>query len=343
MFHRLAALFLLCAALSAQQDGPYVKWKGHDARIYSERAGRVEVRDTQAPLQIALPSPLSGSLTLDGEPFPPDAAVFPPAAHIAAVSDVHGHLDDLLALLKAQGIVDGKLHWAFGRGHLVIAGDVVDRGDQVTQALWFIRELEGEALRAGGRVHLLLGNHEAMLMGGDLRYTAPLYVDAPAGMPSVVDLFGPDSEFGRWLRSKPALIRIGSILFVHGGLSPDLAARGFSLDRINTDLRTRLGSRGGGSDAAGFLLGPEGPLWFRGYFESQEGALSDAQVEAVLSAFKAKAIVVGHTTVAQVESLHGGQVYAIDAGLKLGRGELWLWEKGKAWRGLKDGRKMELE
>lgn len=343
MLRRLAALLFLCATLSAQEDGPYVQWSGRHAQVFTEHEGHLQIRDAEAPFLVALPAPLSGSLTLTGKPFPADAAIFPPAAKIAAVSDVHGHLDDLLTLLKAQGVVNGKLHWAFGRGHLVIAGDVVDRGDQVAQALWFIRALEGEALRAGGRVHLLLGNHEAMVMGGDLRYTAPLYVDAPAGMPSVVDRFGPEDELGRWIRSKPALIRIGSILFVHGGLSPDLAARGLSVDRINTDLRTHLGARGGGSDEVGFLLGPEGPLWFRGYFEDQEGALSDAQVASVLRTFKAKAVVVGHTTVDQVEALHGGRVYAIDAGLKLGRGELWLWEKGKAWRGLKDGTRVELE
>ena len=343
MLRRLLIPLLACAALGAQEDGPYVQWKGREAQVFALHDGRLQVRDAAAPIRLPLPAPLSGSLTLSGRPYAPDPAVFPAASRIVAVSDVHGHFDDFIALLKAHGVVDAKLRWTFGRGHLVIAGDVVDRGDQVAQALWFIRSLEPQALKAGGRVHLLLGNHEAMVAGGDLRYTAPLYVDAPEGMPSVVDRFGPESEFGRWLRSKPALIRIGPFLFVHGGLSPELAARGFTIERVNAGLRAHLGEQSGSGEDGAFLLGPEGPLWFRGYFDGQEGALDDAQVEAVLQAFRAKAIVVGHTTVDQVEALHGGKVYAIDAGLKLGRGEVWMWEKGKAFRGLKDGTRVALE
>jgi len=343
MIRRLLASLLVCAALGAQEDGPYVQWQGRRARVYTLQDGQLQIREATAPVRVDLPLPMGGSIALAAKPLPPDKAIFPAAAKIVAVSDVHGHLDDFLALLKAQGVVDGKLRWAFGRGHLVIAGDVVDRGDQVAQALWFIRGLEPQASRAGGRVHMLLGNHESMVAGGDLRYTAPLYVDAPAGMPSVVDRFGPDSEFGRWLRAKPALIRIGPFLFVHGGLSPELAASGLSIDRINAGLRAHLGERAGVGDDTALLLGPAGPLWFRGYFEGEEGALTDAQVDAVLGAFHAKAIVVGHTTLDQVEALHGARVYAIDAGLKLGRGEVWIWERGKAFRGLKDGTRVALE
>jgi hypothetical protein len=340
---RPLALLFLCACLAAQQDGPFVQWSGRRAQVITLKDGQVQARALEAPFSLQLPPPMGGTIRLEGRPYPPDRAVFPPAPRIVAVSDVHGHLDALLTLLQAQGVVDRGFRWAFGRGHLVLAGDIVDRGDQVTQALWFIRGLEGQALRAGGRVHLLLGNHEAMVASGDLRYTAPRYADAPPGVPRVVEAFGPDGEFGRWLRSKPAVVRIGPFLFVHGGLSPALAARTRSLDEINDALRAHFGERGGGPDEAGFLLGPEGPLWFRGYFDGEEGALDDAQVEAVLRAFRAKAIIVGHTTVDRVEALHGRRVYAIDAGLKRGLGEVWIWRQGQAYRGLKDGTRVALD
>ena len=342
MLRRLVLAFL-CACLPAQDDGPYVRWEGRRAVVTFDHEGQVQASSPKVPFDLPLPPPMSGTIRLDGRALPPDAAAFPLPARIAAVSDVHGHLDDLLALLKAQGVVDERLHWRFGAGHLVVAGDVMDRGDQVTEALWFIRALEGEARRAGGRVHMLLGNHEAMVASGDLRYTSLRYIGAPPGMPAPQAALGPDAEFGRWLRSKPAVVKLGPFLFAHGGLSPALVARGLSMEAVNAGIRAHLGERGRGEDEASFLLGPEGPLWFRGYFAGQEAAVDDAQVDAILAAFHAKAIVVGHTTVDGVEALHGGKVYAIDAGLKEGRGELWMWERGKAYRGLKDGTRVALE
>jgi len=66
-------------------------------------------------------------------------------------------------------------------------------------------------------------------------------------------------------------------------------------------------------------------------------------VDDLLAHFGVRAIVVGHTTEDSVESLHGGRVYAIDAGLKVGRGEVWIWERGRIFRGLKDGQRVSLD
>lgn len=340
MLIRLLALVLACLSVSAQ-DGPYVQWQGARAQIFSLEDGKLQIRAARAPFTLQVPD--SPPIRLTGRTLPPDAAVFPAPRKILAVSDIHGHLDDLLTLLKAHGVVDATLRWSYGRGHLVIAGDVLDRGDEVAQALWFIRGLEGEAARAGGRVHMLIGNHEAMVASGDLRYTRPLYVDAPEGMPGVVERFGPDSEFGRWLRSKPALLKLGPFLFLHGGISPELVARGTTLASANATLRGHFGEPGQGTDDAAFLLGPHGPLWFRGLIPGEQDEVNDAQVDGLLAAFGVRAIVVGHTTLDRVTALHGGRVYAIDAGLKEGRGEVWIWEGGKAFRGLKDGQRVPLD
>ena len=341
MRFRLLALLLACVSLSAQ-DGPYVQWRGGQARIFSIEDGRLVTRAARAPFDLPLPG--MPPIRLTGKAIPPDAALFPAPEKILAVSDIHGHFDDLLALLKAHGVVNGKLRWAFGKGHLVIAGDVLDRGDQVTQALWFIRSLEIQAKRAGGRVHMLLGNHENMVAAGDLRYTNPLYTDTPEGMPGLVERYGPDAEFGRWLRSKPALLKLGPFLFLHGGVSPELAARTITLATINATLRAHFGELATkGTDDASFLLGPQGPLWFRGLIPGEKDEVTDAQVDELLARFGVQAIVVGHTTEGSVEALHGGRVYAIDAGLKEGRGEVWIWERGKTYRGLKDGRRVPLD
>jgi len=341
MFLRLLALLLACFSLQAQ-DGPYVQWRGSQAQIFSIEDGKLVTRTARAPFDLPLPD--APPIRLTGKPIAPEAAVFPAPEKIVAVSDIHGHFDDLLALLKVHGVVNDRLRWAFGKGHLVIAGDVMDRGDQVTQAFWFIRGLEIQAKRAGGRVHMLLGNHENMVAAGDLRYTNPLYANAPEGMPGLMERYGPDGEFGRWLRAKPALLKLGPFLFLHGGVSPELEARKFTLATVNATLRAHFGELGGaGADEASFLLGPQGPLWFRGLIPGEEGEVTDAQVDDLLAYFGVRAIVVGHTTEGSVEALHGGKVFAIDAGLKEGRGEVWIWERGKAYRGLKDGQRLPLD
>jgi Calcineurin-like phosphoesterase len=92
---------------------------------------------------------------------------------VVAVGDVHGAYDRFLAILRTAGVVDARGRWTGGRTHLVQVGDVVDRGPDSRKAWELLRRLEGEAAKAGGRVHALLGNHEVMWMSGDMRYTTP--------------------------------------------------------------------------------------------------------------------------------------------------------------------------
>lgn len=346
MIRRAALLLLACIGLAAQ-DGPYVQWDATHpgrAQVFTTDGTTVTERDRKVPFLLALPGLSAEPIRLSGKPYPPDGDTFPAPPKITAVSDIHGNFNGLLTLLKAHGVVDEKLHWIYGKGHLVIAGDVVDRGLQVTEALWFIHALEGEARRHGGRVHLLIGNHEQMLLSGDWRYTQALYTTPPPGMPTLAERFGPESEFGRWLRSKPAILKLGPFLFCHGGISPALAARGASLSATNQVLRAHLADRPReASGAAAFLLGPEGPLWYRGLLPDEKNEATDAEVNAILARYRVKALVVGHTTESEVESLHGGKVFAIDAGLKKGKGQLWIWEGGRAYRGLMDGRRVPLK
>jgi hypothetical protein len=91
---------------------------------------------------------------------------------VVAVGDVHGSYDGLAAILRTAGIIDARARWSGGRAILVQTGDVVDRGPDERKALDLLRRLEGEAMRAGGRVYPLLGNHEFMRMIGDWRYVS---------------------------------------------------------------------------------------------------------------------------------------------------------------------------
>ncbi|HET9336776.1 MAG TPA: metallophosphoesterase, partial [Sphingomicrobium sp.] len=92
---------------------------------------------------------------------------------IVAVGDLHGDHDAWLAIAKAAGLIDGKGRWVGGNTTLVQLGDVVDRGPDSLKIIRHLMKLQREASKKGGRVIALVGNHEAMMMTGDLRYIHP--------------------------------------------------------------------------------------------------------------------------------------------------------------------------
>lgn len=97
----------------------------------------------------------------------------PQPERIVAVGDLHGDYSVWRDIAGAAGIVDARGHWAGGRTTLVQTGDFADRGPQTLAVFRDLRRLEREARGAGGRVIVLVGNHEAMNMIGDLRYVTP--------------------------------------------------------------------------------------------------------------------------------------------------------------------------
>ena len=106
---------------------------------------------------------------------PDHAQIYSRVDSISVISDIHGEYHSYINLLKATGIIDDNLRWNFGQGHLVVLGDIFDRGDMVTEVLWHLFGLEKQALQAGGMVHVLLGNHELMILSKDLSYMSEKY------------------------------------------------------------------------------------------------------------------------------------------------------------------------
>jgi len=89
---------------------------------------------------------------------------------IVAIGDLHGDYDNYIATLSAAGLIDKKGKWSGGKTHFVQTGDIPDRGPDTQKIIKHIRKLGKQALKKGGRVHNLIGNHEAMNVYGDLRY-----------------------------------------------------------------------------------------------------------------------------------------------------------------------------
>ena len=196
---------------------------------------------------------------------------------IVAISDIHGAYDAMVRTLQNAGVIAEDLAWSGGDTHLVIVGDILDRGPNSRDAMDLLIRLEGESAAAGGMVHVLIGNHEAMNLNGDLRYVSKqeyaafaaeetaeerehwfaAYVarsggagemtlrsdfDArfPSGYFAHRRAFAIDGAYGKWLLEKPAIVVINGTEFVHGGLSPMVAELG--LEGVNGKLVRGLAS-----------------------------------------------------------------------------------------------------
>lgn len=91
---------------------------------------------------------------------------------IVAISDLHGDYEQYLRVMEYAGLIDKKGKWTGGNTHLVQTGDITDRGPDSRKIIDHMVKLAKQAKRKGGYVHMLIGNHEAMNVIGDLRYVS---------------------------------------------------------------------------------------------------------------------------------------------------------------------------
>jgi hypothetical protein len=247
------------------------------------------------------------------------------ADKVAAISDIHGSFHHFKNLLYANQIIDDSLNWKWGKGHLVIVGDVFDKGPYVTECLWLIKKLEAQAAKQGGKVHYLLGNHEKLILSGDANYINLKYRNICKQLfVNYSQFFTSDTYWGRWLRSKSIVVKINNNLFAHGGISEQMVSKQYTLKEINKAFNTWINSpnlltydlktRRIFSSVVNYF----GPLEYRGYFNKnifnrgQSSAFPDTTVDKVLKYYNVNHIVVGHTIVRKIKGLFGNKIIAVN-------------------------------
>ncbi|WP_044836803.1 metallophosphoesterase [Thalassomonas viridans] len=334
-------------------DGPYISINKDKERLEAVWLCQSKKRRQQVKLQ-DLPRTFfycdrTAAAEVENLAVLPDDISYRGDFKVAAISDFHGQYDLVIKLLTNNKILDANGDWAFGNGHFVITGDVFDRGDKVTELLWFLYRLEKQAEDAGGKVHLLLGNHEVMVLNGDLRYLHPKYVEAGKLLDIPFEqLFAQDTVLGAWLRSKSVLVKINDMLFAHGGFHPELAKEARSLEDINRVFKQNLVKTELAQPREGWaneLHGRKGPIWYRGYFKGngEDQGASDKEIDLLLKHFAIRHLVVGHTSQKQVETRYQGRVIAIDSSIKKGKyGEVLLVDGEQKWRGTLAGERIPL-
>ena len=91
---------------------------------------------------------------------------------VVAIGDLHGDYERYIEVMRSAGLIDKKDKWAGGKTHFVQTGDIPDRAPDTLKIIDHMVKLARQAKRKGGYVHMLIGNHEAMNVIGDLRYVS---------------------------------------------------------------------------------------------------------------------------------------------------------------------------
>ena len=89
---------------------------------------------------------------------------------VVAIGDLHGDYEQYINVMRSAGLLNKNGKWSGGKTHLVQTGDITDRGADSRKIIDHLVKLVKQAKKKGGYVHLLIGNHEAMNVTGDLRY-----------------------------------------------------------------------------------------------------------------------------------------------------------------------------
>lgn len=267
---------------------------------------------------------------------------------VIALGDIHGNCGAFRKFLINTGVINESLEWTFGNGHLVFLGDLFDRGDEVTESLWLIHQLDIKSRKHGGRVHMLLGNHEVMALINDIRYISQKYrLLTNYFSKDYASFFDQRTELGQWLRTRNTIVSINGCVFGHAGLSAEMMRNNLTIERINFLLQNFLAKEpthpNRFPEETNLILGKFGPLWYRGYiYDFQDiGKISQEEVNQIASFYGASKFVIAHSFVDRLSALYDEKVIAIDVPIDPQGvvAEALLIENGKYFRLKNDGTK----
>ncbi|CAD7954613.1 unnamed protein product [Amoebophrya sp. A120] len=234
---------------------------------------------------------------------------------ITSIADLHGDFKSAVEALKLAKIMDDQWNWVAGNKIFIQTGDIVDRGNNGREIYDLMFRLQDQAEKAGGRVIMLLGNHEAIRMQNDVRYRGPKETswslhpktndDDARGIKAWAE--------GGWLRTalekrSSTMAIAGRSLYVHAALTLSYAKKletiaqefdsNANLDTpMSPELREKVFNKFHekvvealrSQDFLNFYINDYSPFWSREY------DLECAEAERVFKFLNVDRIIAGHT------------------------------------------------
>jgi len=204
--------------------------------------------------------------------------IYPKTKKLVAIGDIHGDLSVAIKSLKLANVISlntpnnttniSNIKWTGGSTIVVQLGDQIDRvrpsklvndlcqenDNQLNQdegsdlkIIFLFEKLHEQAIKQGGALFSILGNHELMNVDGDFRYVSPKEFREfgtffkeqetkspyPYGYNTRKRVFSPGGSLSKKLaQSRYSILQVGSWVFVHGGMTPEVA-NDYTLDQIN--------------------------------------------------------------------------------------------------------------
>lgn len=179
------------------------------------------------------------------------APAIPTGERVFAIGDIHGRADLLRAMITA--IEDQDRQRGPARTSIILLGDLIDRGPDSAGVLALARAWRDRRAAMGQDLHILMGNHEEMLLdsldrvevlrhfvqhGGketilSFGVSEQAYTEATWEELQVILREAIAQEWVDFIKGFGAMVRIGDYAFVHAGIHP-----GHPLaDQRESDLR----------------------------------------------------------------------------------------------------------
>lgn len=254
----------------------------------------------------------------------PLSGTLPPVKRIIVIGDVHGDIEQFKKTLILAKLIDTNNNWIGGETVLVQLGDLIDscRGEDCftdspedkgadLELLEFLVSLNEQAMEQDGAVYSIMGNHEIMNVQGNFNYVSPKNFDAFVKLYSNSNIdpyqarkeaFKPGNPLANFLAcSKLGVLIIGSNLFVHAGMVPQIAQE-YSPKKINEVLSLWLKNKLEKPEEYKKILfaSQYSPFWVRTLGKLENGLNKDnyecvTKVNPILEHWKIGSIHIGHT------------------------------------------------
>jgi hypothetical protein len=256
----------------------------------------------------------------------------PNEQRVIAIGDIHADIGAARAAFELAGAIDKNDAWIGGNLIIVQLGDVIGRSYDEREVLDFVLSVREQAEGAGGKVHILVGNHEVFGAQRQLRWVAD---EAYAGFDDILGLeldapdlaelppnkrarsaaLSPGGHYASSVASFPVVLQMGETIFVHGGVTPYWAEYG--VDRINEEVsRWFAGEIEQPPSALGWdPRNDDDNVMMSRHFSEAVGEKECAMLNESLRILGAKRMIVAHTVQETITSFCDEKVWAIDVGM----------------------------